>query len=94
MQVSTGGTQMFSEGGIKAEAARVSARASSVPGRSSFLAASSFSASLPASLPASIRASRVAISLLLAEAAAFALAAASGKIPAFLFTAVRALLTF
>lgn len=81
---------MFSEGGIKAEAARVSARASSVPGRSSFLAASSFSASLPAS----IRPSRVAISLLLAEAAAFALAAASGKIPAFLFTAVRALLTF
>jgi hypothetical protein len=34
------------------------------------------------------------MSLLLAEAAAFALAAASGKIPAFLFTAVRALLTF
>ena len=85
---------MFSEGGIKAEAARVSARARSVPKRSSFLAASSFSASCPASLPASIRPLRVAISLLLAEAAAFALAAASGKIPAFLFTAVRALLTF
>jgi hypothetical protein len=84
---------MFSEGGIKAEAARVSARALSVPGRSALLAATSFSASLPA-FPASIRASRVAWSLLLAEAAAFALAAASGKIPAFLFTAVRALLTF
>jgi hypothetical protein len=85
---------MFSEGGIEAEAARVSTRESSVAGRSSTLAASSFSASLPASLPASLRASRVAISLLLAEAAAFALATASGKIPAFLFTAVRALLTF
>jgi hypothetical protein len=32
--------------------------------------------------------------LLLAETAAFALAAASGKIPAFLMTTVRALLTF
>jgi hypothetical protein len=85
---------MFSEGGIKAEATRVSTRTSSVPGRSSLFAASSFSASLPASLPASIRTSRVVMSLLLAEAAAFALAAASGKIPAFLFTAVRALLTF
>ena len=85
---------MFSEGGIKAEATRVSTRTSSVPGRSSFLAAPSFSASLPASRPASIRTSRVVMSLLLAEAAAFALAAASGKIPAFLFIAVRALLTF
>ena len=85
---------MFSEGGIKAETASVSTHTSSVPGRSSFLAESSFSASLPASLPASIRSSRVAISLLLVETAAFALAAASGKIPAFLFTAVRALLTF
>lgn len=85
---------MFSEGGIEAEAARVSTRASSVPGRSSFLAASSFFASFPASLPASIRASRFAVSLLLAEGAAFGVAAASGKIPAFLFTAVRALLTF
>ena len=90
---------MFSEGGIKAEATRVSTRTSSMPGRSSFLAASSFStsvfsASVPESLPASIRASRVALSLLLAETAAFALAAASGKIPSFLFTAVRALLTF
>jgi hypothetical protein len=85
---------MFSEGGIKAEAARASTRASSVPGRSAFLAASSFSAAFPASIPASVRASRVALSLLLVETAAFALAAASGKIPAFLFTAVRALLTF
>jgi hypothetical protein len=85
---------MFSEGGIKAEAASVSTRMSSAPGCSSTLAASSFSASLPASLPASICVSRVAISLLLTEAAAFALASASGKIPAFLFTAVRALLTF
>ena len=85
---------MFSEGGIEAEAARVSVRESTVPRRSSTLAASFVSASLPASLPASLRASRVAISLLLAEAAAFALATASGKIPAFLFTAVRALLTF
>lgn len=90
---------MFSEGGIEAEAARVSARAASVPGRASFRAAFSFSASLfsasvPESLPASIRTSRVAVSLLLAEAAAFTLAAASGKIPAFLFTAIRALLTF
>jgi len=67
MRMSTGGTEMFSEGGIGA---------------------------VTASLPASIRASRVVMSLLLAEAAAFALAAASGKIPAFLFTAVRALLTF
>jgi len=47
-----------------------------------------------AALPASIRASRFVISLFLAEAAAFGLAAASGKIPVFLFTAVRALLTF
>jgi hypothetical protein len=59
---------MFSEGGIEADAAHVSARASS--------------------------ASSLAFSLLLAEVAAFALAAASDKIPAFLFTAVRALLTF
>ena len=73
---------MFSEGGNEANAARVSARMSS------------FTASLPASLPTSIHASRLALSLLLAEAAAFTLAAASGKIPAFLFTAVRALLTF
>jgi hypothetical protein len=90
---------MFSEGEVEAEAAHVSARAPSVSGSSSFPVASSFSASafsssVPASLPASIGASRVALSLLLAEAAAFALAAASGKIPAFLFTAVRALLTF
>jgi hypothetical protein len=85
---------MFTEGGIKAEAARASTRASSLPGRASYLAGTSLSAALPASLPASVRASRVALSLLLAETAAFALAAASGKIPAFLFTAVRALLTF
>ena len=83
---------MFSEGGIKAEAARVSARASSVPGSASFLVSSP--AAVPESLPASIGASRIAVSLLLAEAAAFGLAAGSGKIPAFLFTAIRALLTF
>lgn len=90
---------MFSEGGFKAVAARVSARASSVPERTSALStsslpASAFSESLPQALPVSVHASRIALSLLLAEAAAFALAAASGKIPAFLFTAVRALLTF
>jgi hypothetical protein len=45
-------------------------------------------------LVSSMRASRAIVPLLLAEAAAFALASASGKIPAFLFTAVRALLTF
>ncbi|MFI5118819.1 MAG: hypothetical protein ACHQM4_00310 [Thermoanaerobaculia bacterium] len=55
---------------------------------------SAFPASVVASLPASIRAPRAATWLLLAEAGAFALAAASGKIPAFLFMAVRALLTF
>jgi len=49
-------------------------------------------ASLP--LLSFLPASRVVVPLLLAEAAAFALAAGSGKIPAFLFTAVRALLTF
>jgi hypothetical protein len=90
---------MFSEGGIEAGAARVSARESSVSGRSSLPAASSFSASdfsasVPDSSPSSVHATRIALPLLLAEAAAFALAAASGKIPAFLFTAVRALLTF
>jgi hypothetical protein len=90
---------MFSEGGVEANAARVSARVSSAAGRSSSplassFSASDFSASVPASFPGSIHASRVVLSLLLAEAAAFALAAASGKIPAFLFTAVRALLTF
>jgi len=46
------------------------------------------------SLPASISATRAIVPLLLAGAAAFGLAAASGKIPVFLFTAVRALLTF
>jgi hypothetical protein len=90
---------MFSEGGFEANAARVSAPAPSTSGSASIRvaaspAASGFSGSVPALSPASIRASRVALSLLLAEAAAFALAAASGKIPAFLFTAVRALLTF
>lgn len=90
---------MFSEGEIEASAARVSARESSVSGSSSLPVASSFSAtdfsaSVPDSPPSSIHATRVALPLLLAEAAAFALATASGKIPAFLFTAVRALLTF
>jgi hypothetical protein len=79
---------MFSEGGIKAEAARVSARVGSLPLHSSF------HASFPTPLVSSMRASRAIVPLLLAEAAAFALAAGSGKIPAFLFTAVRALLTF
>jgi hypothetical protein len=46
------------------------------------------------SLPAWIPASRVVVPLLLAETAAFAVGAASDKIPAFLFTAIRALLTF
>ena len=85
---------MSSERGIEGEAARVSARASFVPGRSIQPPLSPLSASLPEALPVSIHASRIALPLLLAEAAAFALAAASGKIPAFLFTAVRALLTF
>jgi len=90
---------MFSEGGILGEAARVSANTTSESGRNSSPAASSssesaFSASVSASLPASIDASRAILPLLLAEAAAFGLAAASGKIPSFLFTAVRALLTF
>ena len=80
---------MFSEGGIKAVTARASARIATVPLRSSF-----FQASLPASLVSSIRSSRLIVPLLVAEAAAFALASGSGKIPAFLFTAVRALLTF
>ena len=79
---------MFSEGGIKAVTARASARVASLPRRSSF------PASLPASLVSPMRASRAIVPLLLAEAAAFALASGSGKIPAFLFTAVRALLTF
>jgi hypothetical protein len=39
-------------------------------------------------------ASRLLVPLLLAEAAAFVGFAASGKIPAFLITAIRALLTF
>jgi hypothetical protein len=69
---------MFREGGIKAVGARVSARV----------------ASLPAPIVSTVHASRLVVPLLVAEAAAFALAAGSGKIPAFLFTAVRALLTF
>jgi hypothetical protein len=86
---------MFSESGIKAVAARLSTRASSLPMHSSSLSASFRAASsLPASLPASLRALGVVAPLLLAETAAFALAAASGKIPAFLMTTVRALLTF
>ncbi|MGA7992175.1 MAG: hypothetical protein WCC53_12120 [Thermoanaerobaculia bacterium] len=46
-----------------------------------------------ASLAPSV-ASRLLVPLLLAEAVAFAGFAASGKIPAFLVTAIRALLTF
>lgn len=99
MRVSTGGTQMFREGGIKAEAVGVSTRPSSELGRSSFLDPTSLpesrlSASVTAPFPASIRVSPVTLFLLVAETAAFALAAASGKIPSFLFTAIRALLTF
>jgi hypothetical protein len=77
---------MFSEGGnkavtaVKAATAPASSRAASLPRRS-----------FPSSLAS---ASSALVPLLLAEAAAFALAAGSGKIPAFLFTAVRALLTF
>ncbi len=80
---------MFSEGGIKAVTARALVRVASLPLRSSFS-----QASLPAALGSSIRASRLILPLLVAEAAAFALVSGSGKIPAFLFTAVRALLTF
>jgi hypothetical protein len=79
---------MFSEGGIKAVTARASARVGSLPLRSFF------QSSFPVPLISSMRASRAIVPLLLAEAAAFALASASCKIPAFLFTAVRALLTF
>lgn len=79
---------MFSEGGIKAVTARASARVASLPLRSSF------HASFPAPLVSSMRAPRAIVPLLLVEAAVFALASGSGKIPAFLFTAVRALLTF
>jgi hypothetical protein len=73
---------MFSEGGFKVLTTRASARVASLPWRSF----TSSSASFPAS--------RAILPLLVAEAAALALAAGSGKIPAFLFTAVRALLTF
>jgi hypothetical protein len=79
---------MFSEGGIKAVTALASGRVASLPLRSSF------HESLPAVLVSSVHASRVLVPLLLVEAATFALASGSGKIPAFLFTAVRALLTF
>lgn len=87
---------MFSEGEIEAKAARVSARFSSLPMRFSspgrhFDRATSSAAS---SFPASIGASRLVVPLLLAETAAFAAGVASDKIPAFLFTAIRALLTF
>lgn len=79
---------MFSEGGIKAVTARASARVRSLPLRSLLHVPG------PAPLVSSLRASRAIVPLLLAEAAVFALASGSGKIPAFLFTAVRALLTF
>ncbi len=82
---------MFSEGGIKAVRARVSARVVSLPLLSSLR---SVPESLPAPIVSTLRASRAIVPLLLAEAAAFAVASASSKIPAFLFTAVRALLTF
>jgi len=79
---------MFSEGGTKAVTARASAGVTSLPLRPFF------HVSLPTPLVVSVRASGLLVPLLLAEAAAFALASGSGKIPAFLFTAVRALLTF
>jgi len=80
---------MFSERGIKAVTTRASARVvASLPLRPSF------HESMPSVLVSSVRASRLLVPLLLAEAAGFALTSASGKIPAFLFTAVRALLTF
>ncbi len=69
---------MFSEGEIKALTALASARAS---------------LAVPDADVAPY-ATRAVLPLLIAEAAAFALVAASGKIPEFLFTAVRALLTF
>ena len=80
---------MFREGEIKAGTAHASARVASLPLRSSF-----FPASLPGALVSPIRASRLVLPLLVAEAGVFALVAASGKIPEFLFTAIRALLTF
>ena len=52
------------------------------------------SSPVASSLPASVRASHIVVPLLLVETAAFVLCAASDKIPAFLFTAIRALLTF
>ena len=79
---------MFSEGGIKVVTARAAARIASLP------LLTGVHVSLPAPLVSSVRASRMIVPLLLAEAAAFALVSGSGKIPAFLFTAVRALLTF
>ncbi len=80
---------MFSERGIKALAAP--------PMHSFSPARHAVAATLPAassSLPTWIRTSHIVVPLLLAETAAFALGAASDKIPAFLFTAIRALLTF
>ncbi len=47
-----------------------------------------------ASLAPSVSRSRLLVPLLVAEAAAFAGFALSGKIPVFLITALRALLTF
>jgi hypothetical protein len=82
---------MFRKGGIKAVRARASARVASLP---LFSSLPSLHESFPAPLVSSLRAPRAIVPLLLAEAAAFALASGSGKIPAFLFTAVRALLTF
>jgi hypothetical protein len=79
---------MFREGEIGAVTARASARVASLRQRSSV------HAPLAAVFVSSTRASRAIVPLLLAEAAAFALVSASGKIPAFLFTAVRVLLTF
>jgi hypothetical protein len=84
---------MFSEGRRKAEAADVSSASGRRFPLAASLAASGSSATLSGS-SAALRSTGIAFSLLLAEAAALALATASGKIPAFLFTAVRALLTF
>lgn len=88
---------MFSGSGIKVVAGSVSARLSRLrPGSPGVVASPlsmSLAPSLATSLSASIRTSNIVVPILLSEAAAFALAAGSGKIPAFLFTVVRALLT-
>ena len=80
---------MFSEGGFKALTVRASARVASLPWLSFSSSSASRSSSVASSFP-----SRAIVPLLVAEAAALVLVSGSGKIPAILFTAVRALLTF